>query len=365
MNVKDLSISWWRTKLDASSLYYLQRCLENEWISQGYVTEEFEAHMAQSLDVPYAVATTSGSMALLMALMAYGIGEGDEIIVPNRTFIATAHAGVLLGARVVLVDVAQELPLLDISKIKEKITKKTKAIMPVHLNGRAVCMNELRAIASEYGLCIIEDCCQALFSKYNDRSIGCEADAACFSFGMTKLLAIGQGGLVVTKHREIYEKLLLLRNHGVNDTFDGTYSQLGFNFKFTDIQASLGLAQLSTIHQKINNLVKVYARYVEHLEHLSCIQIIPVNVTWGEVPLYIEAKTPERDKLLSFLTLHGVQARPFLPDLDQSPHLGNNGSFPNARSFSREGIYLPGGPERNVEEIDYVASLLREYQLNL
>ena len=239
-SLKSLNIRWWRTVFGVEEVGAVKKAFSMEYISQGPVTEQFEAKFAEAMDVPYAVATTSGSVALLMALMAMGIKRGDEVIVPNRTFIATAHAPLLLGARVVLVDVLRDVPVMDVALIKKKITSRTKAIMPVHLCGRAVNMSEIHLLAKAYGLSVIEDACQAMFSKNKTGFLGTQSDAGCFSLGVTKLLSTGQGGIIVTRNRRTYEELKLVRNHGVPGTFDATYPRLGFNFKFTDIQAAIG-----------------------------------------------------------------------------------------------------------------------------
>src|SRR5579864_464500 len=158
-------IPWWRTEFGQPEVQRLTDAIANEHISQGPVTAEFEARLADALGVRYCIATTSGSMALLVALMALGIDRDDEVIVPNRTWIASAHAVAMLGAKVVLVDVLSSVPTMDLAQARRKITGRTKAIMPVHLNGRAVDMEAVVALAREYGIAVVEDASQALFSR--------------------------------------------------------------------------------------------------------------------------------------------------------------------------------------------------------
>lgn len=361
--VPDHKISWWRTSVGEEDVRKLAESISEEHISQGPVTAEFEAAFAHSLDVPYAVATTSGSVALLMALMALGLKRDDEVIVPNRTFIATAHAATLLGAKVVLVDVLPGQPSMDVPLVKGKITNKTKAIMPVHLNGRAVDMEGIGEISQEYGLCVVEDACQALFSKTSAGYLGTLSDAGCFSLGMTKLITTGQGGVTVTRNRETYERLKLIRNHGVSDTFAATYVETGFNFKFTDMQASIGLSQLSRAQDRVARNNAVYVQYASAFDEFEFpfLRMIPVDLDHGEVPLWVEVLCPEREKLMDFLSSRGIQTRPFLPDLDISPHLGNSGEFPRSRIFSEQGIFLPCGPDQQLANVDRVIDALREY----
>ena len=166
----ELNIQWWRTNFSEEDIEKVGESIRNENISMGRVTEELEQRLAEALDVPYVVATTSGSIAILLALMALGIKAGDEVIVPNRSWIASAHAPMMLGAKPVLVDVLPDRPVMDTSKIREKITSRTKAIITVPLNGLAVEMDEVWEIAKEYGLIVVEDSAQALFSKYQGSS---------------------------------------------------------------------------------------------------------------------------------------------------------------------------------------------------
>lgn len=356
-------VSWWRTSFGEEEAQNIYKAMAAEHISQGPVTEQFEAEFAEALDVPYAVATTSGSVALLMSLIALGIKPGDEIIVPNRTFIATAHAAMLLGAKVALVDVLPHIPTMDVSNIEQMVTPRTKAVLPVHLNGRAVEMEELHAVCEKHGLWVIEDACQALFSKNSCGYLGTQSDAGCFSLGVTKLISTGQGGMVVTRSRETYDRLKLVRNHGVLDTYQATYSQIGLNFKFTDLLASIGLAQLSRVPKRLDHVNVVYEKYVSAIANFEFpwVKNIPVKVSDGEVPLWTEVLCNDRGKLVEFLASKGIQTRHFLPDLDVSPHLGNIGDFPNSRPFSARGLVLPCGPEQPLQNIDRVIDALWDY----
>lgn len=354
-------VPWWRTSLGPEEAQRLVHSISREHISQGPVTAEFESQLAAALGVPYAVATTNGSIALLMALMAVGVGRDDEVIVPNRTFVATAHAALLLGAKVVLVDTRPNIPTMDAAQVRSKITARTKAIMPVHLNGRAVDLTEVRNIAKEYGLYVIEDAAQALFSRNAFGFLGTQSDAGCFSLGMTKLITTGQGGVVVTQSAEMYERLKLIRNHGVVDTLNDAYTQMGFNFKFNDLLASIGIVQLSRAQTRVSQVNAVYAKYAAALSEFPFLKLIPVAVEDGEVPLWVEVLCAERAALIEFLSSQGVETRKFLPDLNLSPHLRNGGDFRHSKVFSEQGMFLPCGPEQPLENIDYTIEALRRY----
>ena len=362
MNILKKKISWYRNSFGEAELQKIRESISNEHISMGEITEQFENQIAKALNVPYVIVTTSGSVALLMAMMAKGIGPGDEVIMPNRTWIATPHAPIILGAKAVLVDVLSDIPALDVSQIREKITSRTKAIIPVHLNGRSVDMEEIQIIAKEYGLFVVEDACQAIFSKNSKGFLGTQSDIGCFSLGVTKLISAAQGGVIVTRNKETYEKLKLIRSHGTVDNINPVYGLVGCNFKFTDILASIGIVQLSQSDKKINHVKKVYEKYVECIESLPYLKIISVKISGGELPLYVEVLCEQRQKLREFLDSKGIRTRPFLPNLNSAPQLGNVDKFPNSDIFNKQGIFLPCGPSQSLEDIDYVLETLKSFK---
>ena len=355
-------ISWWRTSFGDREVEKLRESVQKECIGQGLVTEEFEEEISLALNVPFVVATTNGSAALYMALLSLGIGHGDEVIIPNRTWIASANAILLTGAKVVLVDVRSDLPLIDVAQIQSKITTQTKALMPVHLNGRSADMQGIQRLAEKFGIPIIEDACQAFFSSNSSGYLGTQSDVGCFSLGVTKLVSTGQGGFVVTKNRDVYERLKFIRNHGVTDEFTESYDQFGFNFKFTDLLASFGLVQLSRVSKRIVHLNKIYAKYESAISKFKCVNLLPVNVLSGEIPLYAEVLCPERKELENFLHFHNIQARIVPPDLSTSSCIKDDGSFPNSIRFSDQGLYLPCGPEQPLENIDFVIDTLYDFE---
>jgi len=354
-------ISWWRTSFGEEAAQATADAIRRECISLGPITEEFENRLSKALGVDYCVATTSGSTAILMALMAIGIKEGDEVIVPNRTWIATAHAPLMLGAKVVLVDVLPDKPIMDVSQIRKKITSRTKAIIPVPLNGRALMMDEIWKIAREHGLYVIEDAAQGLFSKYHGKYMGTESDAGCFSLSTAKLLPTGQGGFVVTKNKKIYDHLKRIRMHGVDDVINCTFYQMGFNFRFTDVLASIGLVQLGRVFERIEYMRKVYLKYKDGLESLSCVKLIPVEIANEEIPIYIEVLCKAREPLIHFLASQHIQTRPFYPCLNSAKHLNTPDAFPNAEVFGSGGLVLPCGPQQPFENIDRVINALQHF----
>jgi perosamine synthetase len=355
-------VSWWRTTFGEPEIRRLTDAINHEHISQGEVTAEFEREVEQILGVPYVVATTSGSMAILMALLAAGVGPGDEVIVPNRTWIATAHAALLLGARPVLVDVVKDAPVMDVAALESKITGRTKAIIPVHLNGRSVNMRALNDIAARHGIKVVEDAAQALCSRNVDGLLGTQSFAGCFSLSVAKIIATGQGGFVVTRDEETYHRLKGMRTHGVSDVINCTYTRPGFNFRFTDIQASIGLAQLERLPDRIAHVKAVYEKYAAALPSLSYLRFLPVDVSGGAIPIYIEVLCPERERLIRFLAERQIQVRPFYPDLHRAPYLASPDRFPNSEIFGQQGIFLPSGPSQSLENVERVLTVLGEFR---
>lgn len=356
-------ISWWRTSFGPEEVERLKSSVSLEHISEGVVTREFEEAFAQLLGVPYAVATPSGSAALLLSLMALGIGPGDEVIVPDRTWIATAHAVLMTGATVILADVRPDIPVMDVSKLAPKITNRTKAIIPVHLNGRGTEMAEIQSLTLGQDIAIIEDACQAMCSRNLTGFLGTQSKAGCFSLSVSKLISTGQGGMVVTRDEEFYRRLKLTKNHGVVDVFTDTWNQMGFNFKYTDLLASFGLVQMSRIPERIEHMKNIYSRYKECLEDIPFVQLIPVDLTVGELPLYAEVRCNQRDRVVSFLNQRGIQVRPVPPNIDISPYISHGGrdNFPNSERFSRESFYLPSGPAQPLGNIEFVIQNLKEF----
>jgi dTDP-4-amino-4,6-dideoxygalactose transaminase len=207
------SIPWWKTSLGKEEAQRIEKAVLSRCITQGPLTEKLEKKIAELLDVPYVVLTINGSAALLMALAACDIKPQDEVVVPNFTFIATAQAPLFLGAKIKLVDVEQTRPVIDIKEIRKSITKKTKVIIPVHVNGRSADMNLINKIAAEHNLRVIEDSVQSLCSQNEFGYLGTQSDIGVFSLGITKFITAGMGGFLVTRNKKLFNKLRKIRNH--------------------------------------------------------------------------------------------------------------------------------------------------------
>ena len=352
-------VPWWHVEIGPEERNLVDEALAKNLFSQGPVVRKFESELAESAGAAFAVCTTSGSTALLMSMMALGVGPGDRVIVPTRTFIATAHAAHLLGASVDLVDCRADLPVVNAALIEEKVTDRTKAILPVHLNGRSADIETVMAIADRRGIAVVEDAAQGVFSRAPDgRHLGTLGDMGCYSFGMTKLVSCGQGGAVVTNREDLYERLSGIRNHGVEDTVSHESRLAGCNFKYSDLLASMGLSQLRGREEKIRKVNQIYRRYAAALEGISGVDLVPVNISVGEVPLWVEVVSSERDRIMARLAENGIQSRKFVPCVHTAPHFKREDAFPNSERFRRQGFILPCGPDQPLDNVERVIDVL-------
>lgn len=354
-------IPWWKTTFGEEEIERVVNSIRNKNISQGKVTEEFEAKLSEYLDVKHVVATSSGSTALLLSLMAIGIKPGDEVIVPNRTWIATAHAPYLLGAKVVLADVEDHRPIIDVSRIEELISPNTKAIMPVHMNGRSVDMVQLNNIARKYNLAVIEDAAQAIGSKNQNGYLGTQSNIGCFSLSVAKTIATGQGGFAVTNNDQLAFKLRAIRTHGVENVKDpDRWVMPGFNFRFNDVSASIGIEQLKRLPERIERLKEIYHIYSDELVGTP-LSLLPVKIESGEVPLYTEYLIENRKSFIEKLADQGIDSRPFYPNLEFAEYFKNtNRIFPKSKIYGENGIYLPSGPCQDINDIKKVINIIKE-----
>lgn len=353
-------IPWWRTSFGEEEIQRIADSIRNECISQGKVTAQFERNLAEFLEIEHVIAVSNGSIALMMALMALGIVPGDEVIVPNRTWIATAHAVHLLGAKVILVDVEPDRPIIDAKQIEECITSKTKGMIPVHLNGRSADMEKIRDIARRHSLFVIEDAAQAIGSRNADGYLGTQSDVGCFSLSVTKTIATGQGGFAATNDIELAKRMRAIRTHGVENVKEPeSWMMPGFNFRFTDLQASIGIEQLIRLPERVEHLKNIYIKYAEGLVDTP-FKLIPVNLEAGETPVYNEFLIENRSEWIANLEHRGIEISPFYPDIQKNSYFIKQKSyFPNSGIYGLQGIILPSGPNQNLSGIRTVIQTIK------
>ena len=345
--------------------------LKSGMLAQGPKVQEFEEKFALYIGTKYAIATSSGTTALHIALLAAGIGLNDEVITSPFTFIASANSILYTGAKPVFVDIDEKTYNLDPEKIEKAITKKTRAIMPVHLYGAPCNMTKIMALARKHKLVVIEDACQAHGAKWLRRKVGSFGDAGTFSFYPTKNITTGEGGMITTNSKEIYEKALLLRAHGSKIKY--YHEILGYNFRMTDIGAAIGLEQLKKI-AKFNRLRQKNAKYLS--QNLSKIPGIKVpffdqntDHVFHQYTIRIGPEFPlSRDEVAKKLTEAGIGAAIFYPlpinaqKLYQD--LGYKMDTPVAEQISKEVISLPVHPGLKKRDLVYITQTFKNISQN-
>jgi len=361
----DRRIPWFRTDLGEDEIQALARAVRGRHITQGPLTARLEERLAATLGVPHAVLVANGALALVAALLALGVGPGDEVIMPSTSFVASAHAPLLLGARPVLVDVLPERPLLDVARVEAAIGPRTRAIMPVHLDGRAADLDGVHALARAHGLHVVEDAAQALGAANARGPLGTQSTVGCFSLGITKLVTTGEGGCCVTRDEALARRLREVRNHGTLSLADGGFGALGSNLRLTDLQAAMGLAQVDSLGARIEALGGVYRRYAEGLAGLSSLRLIEVDQQAGELPLWVEAIALRRDEVIRRLGEQGIEARPYPAALCDLPHLGGQGEHPWSRRWAAHGLILPSGPHQPPADLERTIAAVREIAAGL
>jgi dTDP-4-amino-4,6-dideoxygalactose transaminase len=341
----------------------------------GPNVEKFEKAIADYLGRKYCVVFNSGTTALHSALVAYGIGQGDEVIVPSFTFIATSNAVLLAGARPIFVDIDEENYGLDPEDIRKKITPKTKAIIPVHYGGGVCKIDEIQKIAKEHNLLLIEDAAESFGSARNGKKVGTFGDAAMFSFCQTKVFTTGEGGCIVTDDEVLSEKIRLIRGHGrketVNFCITGEYMDyiaLGSNYRMPDMIAALGLSQI----KKLDGLIKIRrekaAKFNELLAGIQGIIIpqVPSDVfhTFQEYPIRIKSGAKARDALKEYLAQKGIGTRISFYPIHWTPFyksLGYDMKLEKTELLYSQALTIPLYPSLTDEEMEFIAQEIRNF----
>lgn len=338
-------INWWNTIPTESDQKSVGDAIANRCLSEGTVSARVEVKIATLMGAKYCVLTPSGSAALALSLMALGVKSGDSVGVPATTWVATASAVTLLGAKPILIDVELDRPVIGPASLSNIDPTSLAALIVVHLNGIPVKIDDIRRLPGWDSVPIIEDSCQAFGSSYYDRCLGSIGDLGCFSFGVTKLLTSGQGGAVITSSDTLNNALRLAKNNGVIDIVNPEYLAKGFNFKYSDILASFLESQLNQFWPKIEHLKRVYQIYHEKLD-FEFFELLDIPTNSGSIPLYSQArfKSGSRSKLIEVAAIHGIDLRPYPPSLVSSPQIeSEKENFRNSIYFSEGFFYLPSG----------------------
>ena len=335
---------------------YLNEAIDSSWVGwEGSFVKRFEEEFAKWNGNKYAVTTTSGTTALTLAIAALGIGEGDEVIVPEFTQIACALAVDFNKAKPIFVDCAGDLNI-DIFKIEEKITPRTKAIMPVHIYGRMCDMVEIQKLAKYYGLYVIEDCCEAYGGTIDGKKAGTFGDVGVFSLYVNKVITAGEGGIVVTDNERIYKQLKYLRHMAFDDEHTYLHRKRGFNFRMTNLQAAVALAQLEQIDEFVEKRKQVAEWYDEYLKEFT-LPRPEGSVIW----YYDIINKVNREDMIEQLKKEGIETRIFFKPMSQQPlYFDKNYYNLRAAEFSRTGFYLPAYPSLTYEDVSFIGSKVKQ-----
>ena len=341
---------------------YMNEAFDSGWISsKGPFINRFENEFAKFSGTKYAVSCSNGTAALHLAVRALGIGEGDEVIVPNLTFASPANAVMYERGTPVLVDVERNYWCIDPDRVRESITEKTKAIIVVHLYGHPADMDEIMSIAKENELKVIEDCAEAHGATYKERKVGSIGDIGCFSFYGNKIITTGEGGMITTNNQELAEKIRILRDHGMQPSKRYWHDEVGYNYRMTNIQAAIGLAQMDSIEDKIRKRKWIARKYSEYISDVAALQPeMPwaSNVYW--LPTFILTGFPDvksRDSLMALLFKGGIESRPVFYPLNEMPPYSIERSFPNSYYVSYHGISLPVSDRFDEDDIRFISDV--------
>jgi len=354
-------LSWWEPRFGEEEATAVAEVVRSGYVNEGVRTGELSERLQAMLGARHVLATCNGTVALYLALRACGVRPGDEVIVPDLTFIATASAVAMCNARPVLADCRAADLNIDPEKVAAAVTERTRAILPVHVNGRCADMEPLREIAGHHGLALIEDAAEALGSRHGGRALGALADVGCISLAPTKIITSGQGGLVVTDRDDIRDAVVRLKDHGRLSRSWNYHPEIGFNFKYSDIYAAVALAQLDRLPQRLDNARAQYRRYAERLDGLPGLQLIATDVDGGAVPLWVDALVDDADGLREHLRSHEIDCRPFWPALHTQAPYQSEGAFPVAEDAARRGVWFPSGAGKTDADIDRVCDAVAEY----
>lgn len=332
--------------------------------------QKFEEEFAKFCGVKFAVATTSGTTALELAVAALGIGAGDEVLMSSCTNIASALAIYRNGAVPIPVDSESETWNLNLDLIEKLITPKTKAIMPVHIYGHPVDMDKLMEIAKRHKLLVIEDCAEAHGATVNDRKVGTFGDANCFSFYANKIITTGEGGMVTTDNEAVAEKLRLLRNLAfIEPRF--YHKEAGFNFRMTGLQGALGSAQLGKIEKILSDKRKVAELYNKNLSDAYFLQL-PAELPWAKNVYWMygvvikENSGIQRTAFMEYLKKNGIESRTFFCPMSDQPFLKEQKGYreipcPVANMLWKQGLYIPSSPNLTEEEIVFISNTIKAF----
>ncbi len=351
--------------ISEKEIEYVDDAVKSGWVSShGKYIDEFESGFSKFIGTKYGLTVSNGTAALHLALSSLGIKDGDEVIVPDLTFISPVNAVIYNNAKPVLCDVDKRNWCIDTSKIEDLITDKTKAIIAVHLYGNSANMDELIKIKNKYGLYLIEDTAESLGTTYKNKMLGSFGDIGCFSFYGNKTMTTGEGGFCTTNDNKLYEKMSILRDHGMTSKKRYWHEYIGYNYRMTNLQAALGLAQLERLNKFIEKKREIAKNYNNLLS--SYVTTHPEGSDYkGTYWLYSILLKDEntRDNLMEYLYKNNIDTRRFFyPVHEMPPYIKySNSDYKISEELSRTGMNLPSSVKLTEKDVNYIAEKIIEF----
>lgn len=341
---------------------YVTEAIKNNMVSSSAPpVRSFEDAFAKSFGAKHAIAVNSGASALFLTVKALGIGPGDEVIVPTFTMIASPEAVSHCGAKPIFVDCKNDNPNIDPEIIEEKITPRTKAIMPVHLFGIPCEMDKIMAIAEKQKLPVIEDTAEAHGATYQGKLVGTFGAAGCFSFYASKIMTSGEGGMIITENDELAKKIRRLREFDINPKKPYIHELLAWNLRMSSLEAALGLAQLERLDELISKRNRIADYYTGALKNISAVKFFaePAQTTISTWLFTVFAE--KRDGLVVYLGEQNIEAKRVFVPMHLLPPYKENGRYPNAELFGEKGVSLPSASTLTREDQNYIIEKIKEF----
>jgi perosamine synthetase len=354
--------------VDEGELRELKRVIDSTFLVEHDLTREFESMTAQLTGSKHAIAVCNGSMALFVCLKALGIGPGDEVIVPNLTFVATANSVILAGATPVLCEVQADTFCLDVSRAEKLLTERTRAIMPVHLYGQAADMTRVLTFARNHGLKVIEDAAEGIGVTFEGRHVGTSGEMGILSYYGNKTITCGEGGVVLTDDDDLAKAVYRLKNYGRDQKGTFIHASIGFNFSFTDLQAAIGISQMKKLRAIIRKKREIHDRYVEELHGLPDLRPAFIDPRCEPVFWFTSFLCDDPDALSLFLRRHSIQTRRFFCPLHLQPCYADHkhvrfidANFRISESIYQQGISLPSAYNLTPGDLEFVIEKIKRF----
>ncbi len=354
--------------LGGNELAYVSDCIRSGWVSSlGEYVQRFEEGFARFCGVEHAVSVANGTAALHLALVALGIGPGDEVLIPTLTFVATANAVGYTGATPVFVDSERSTWNMDPEQLAGRITPRTRAIVPVHLYGHPAAMGPILDVAKRHGLYVVEDAAEAHGAEYMGKRVGSLGHVGCFSFYGNKVITTGEGGMITTSDGALAERIAFLKDHSMAKDKRYWHPEIGFNYRLTNLQAALGVAQMERVEQFIQRKRESTQRYSSLLAGVKGVKLPPKaewarSVYWMYSILIEDEFGMDRDELMARLRQVGVDTRPFFHPIHRLPPYQRGETLAVAEDLSRRGVNLPSSATLGAKDVERVAKAIADLQ---